>query len=149
MPNAFDVTALTVQIAADAQIRIIEHPEPCGPGERYMCKYIYYRGIGPPARGFDIDWYETLAARNAAPETPGAGTVLTTGKPSGKPVNINGGGIPLEGTPLPPVGSPIPGTVARGYFLDGRAPSKLPDGTPFVADKTYYARVWILQNPSL
>lgn len=144
MPNAFDTTSLTVKVQADAAIRIEDHPNDCGPGEPYSCAFLYYRGV-PPATGFAIDWYETLANMNTAPDTtPGGGTVLTTGAPQGTPTNQSGGGVPEAGNPLPPVGTPAVG-VATGKIVGGRAPTLAPDGNAFSEDKTYYARIWILQ----
>ena len=148
MPNAFDVTSLTVRAQADAQIRMDDHPNPVGPGESYEGAFLYYRGINPFATGFALHWYETESLRNnaikAQPFVPGSGTVLTTGAPQGKPVNHRGGEDPLPGNPLLPPGTAQIG-VATGRILNGRAPSALPDGSPFDEDKVYYGVISILQ----
>lgn len=148
MPNAFDVTSLTVRSQADAQIRMDDHPNPCGPGEPWDAAFLYYRGINPTATGFKLDWYETEAARNAATAgnvfVPGRGAIITTNAPKGKPVNQRGGDDPLEGNPLQPVGQPQIG-VATGRILNGQAPSALPDGSAFDEDKEYFGVISILQ----
>ena len=148
MPNAFDLTSLTVKSQADAQIRMDDHPNPVGPGEPYSAAFLYYRGINPFATGFALDWYETEADRNAAvatqPFVPGRGNVITAGKPIGEPRNARGGEDPLEGNPLLPAGQPQVG-VATGQIINGRAPSAKPDGSTFDEDKEYFGVVSILQ----
>ena len=146
MPNAFDITSLTVVAQADAAIRISDtfDPQEHGPNEQYTIPFIYYRGVGPIAGGFDVDWYETEEHRSAAADTPGAGTVISNHAPTGSPTNANGGASPLEGLPLPAIGGVTAG-VATGY-LSGRTPSRAPDGSALSGKKTYFCRIWILQS---
>ena len=147
MPNAFDLTSLTVKAQADAQIRVQDHPNPVGPGEPYACAFIYYRGINPVATAFGIDWYasetDRAAAIRAVPFVNGRGNRIASGAPSGRPVNARGGSDPLPGNPLLPPGQPQVG-VATGQ-LNGLAPASKSDGSPFDEDTEYFGVLSILQ----